>query len=222
MHACILNNWIHLLLIMSYKTFRLTNNEIRRYLLEILYNFAQKDTKAHFPAVSREQIQEILKISEAELNFNMVYLDQKGLVKLHRGASPDWYSAQITVFGIDVLQNKDKYSEQFPFIQTTIQQIYGDVYGTVAQAVESQVNFDQQVTSAFKQARDMTKAKEDIPPKLMEEIEKNLDLLEEELKSKEPDAGKIQKLWKWLKRNANWVVPTVTQVVLEGMKVALG
>jgi len=198
----------------------ITNDEIRHGILEILYKFAQENPSSIFG--NKKAMHEALQISEKRMDFNMLYLEQKVLVKLFKTLGALWSGAEITAYGIDVIEDKDKYSKQFPFIQTTIQEIYGDIYGTVVQAVGSQVNFNQQVTSAFKQARDMTKAKEDIPPKLREEIEKNLDLLEEELKRKESDAGKIQKMWKWLKRNANWVVPALTQVVLEGVKIALG
>ena len=198
---------------MCNEPFRLTDNEIRRRVLETLYDFAQKKTKGHFPPLSREEIQEILKIPNEKLNFNMVYLQQKGLIELHVGHDQYWYGARITAFGIDVIANKEKYAQRFPFIQT-IQEIHGDVYAPVIQAVESQVSFNQQVVTVFQQARNMTETKEGIPPTLREEIKKHLNLLEEELKSKEPDASKIQRLWKWLKRNANWVVPTLTQVVL--------
>ena len=39
---------------------------------------------------------------------------------------------------------------------------------------------------------------------------------------KEPDAGEIQKTWKWLKENADWVEPTLRKVVLESVILALG
>jgi len=47
-------------------------------------------------------------------------------------------------------------------------------------------------------------------PELEEEIKKKLKLLEEELHSREPNLDKIQELWKWLKQNAGWIVPTLT------------
>jgi hypothetical protein len=198
---------------MCNEPFRLTDNEIRRRVLETLYNFAQKETKGSFPPLSRQDIQQILEIPNEKLNFNMVYLQQKGLIELHVGYDQYWYGARITAFGIDVVTNKEKYAQRFPFIQA-IQEIHAPVYAPVIQAVESQVNF-QQVTTAFQQARNMTEKKEDIPKALREEVKKQLNLLEEELNSKEPDVGKIQTSWKWLKRNANWVVPTLTQVVLK-------
>jgi len=151
----------------------------------------------------------------------MSYLDEKGLISLSRGIG-NWFYARITAFGIDVVENKEKYGEEFPFLQTVVQEIHGDVYGTIIQAVKSQVSFNQQASNAFQQARILTETNEGISPSLREEIQEHLNLLEKELKTKEPDAGKIQKSWIWLKRNATWVIPTLTQVVLEGLKIALG
>ena len=152
----------------------------------------------------------------------MLYLEEKGLIRLHKAIGYLWYSAEITAFGVDVIEDKERFGQRFPFIQTTIQQIQGDVYGNVVQAVQSEVSFSGKVTSAFKSARTVTDTKKDLPGDLKKEINRHLDLLEEELKKKEPDVGKIQKAWKWLKRNANWLVPILTQIVLEGIKQALG
>ena len=193
------------------------HNEIRHRILEILYKFEQKNP-TNIGGLGRETMKEILKIPEEQMDFNMLYLKQKGLITLFEVIG-SWIYARITAFGIDVIENKEIFAEQFPFI---IQEIHGDVYAPVIQAIGSQVSFNQQVTTAFQQARNMIEIKEDVPPTLREEIEKHLNLLEEELKNKEPNAGKIQTSWKWLKRNANWVVPTLTHVVLEGLKMSLG
>jgi len=197
----------------------ITHNEIRQHILEILYKF-DEENPGSIGGLTRDRMKEVLQIPEKKLDFNVFYLGKKGLIELSKGIGI-WFYARISAFGIDVIENKEKYSERFPFIQTTIQEIHGPVYGPVIQAVESQVRFNQQVTTAFQKAREIIATNEEVPPTLMEEIRKHLNLLEEEIKSKEPDAGKIQALWKWLKRNANWVVPTLTQVVLEGLKMAL-
>jgi uncharacterized protein YfkK (UPF0435 family) len=102
------------------------------------------------------------------------------------------------------------------------QEIHGDVHGNVTQVVGSQVNFNQQVTDAFKKAYSMVEKKEDISPEQKDVIVKNLNVLEEELQSKELDAGKIQEIWKWLKRNSSWLVPTLSTVIVEGIKIACG
>lgn len=197
------------------------HNEIRHRILEILYKFAEQNSQSL--GLDRERMQKTLQISEKLIDFNMLYLEEKGLIKLFKVTGSLWHSAQITAFGMDVIENKEKFGEQFPFIRVTIQEIHArDIYGTVVQAVESQVSFAQQVTKVFQRARKITETKTDIKASLREKTKNHLNLLEEELKRKEPDAGKIQTLWKWLKRNANWAVPTLTEIVLEGIKRAFG
>ena len=194
----------------------INHDKIRHRILKILYKFAQENPESL--GLDKETVLQILQIPEKAIFFNILYLDEKGLVSVSRGIG-NWFYARITAFGIDVIENKEKYGEQFPFIQTTIQEIRAPVYGNVVQAVESRVTFNK-VSTAFQQARNITDTKEDIPSSLREEIKKLLDLLEEELKSKEPDAGKIKNLWKWLKKNAKWVIPMLSHFVLEGLKMA--
>lgn len=193
--------------------------EIRHELLQFLYSFAQANPSFSFP---RNLLQRLFQIPKNKMDFNMLYLEQKRLVKLLKSMGSLWDSAEITALGIDVVEDKDKFGQQFPFIQTTIQEIYGDVHGTVVQAVQSQVSFNQQVTNTFKEARTLVDKKENVPSDLKKDIKRRLNLLEEELGKTEPDVGRMQKSWKWLKRNANWVVPTLTKVVLEGIKLAFG
>lgn len=94
--------------------------------------------------------------------------------------------------------------------------------GNISQAINPQVNFNQQLNEAFKKAHRIVDTKSDILLRQKEEIKQNLRVLEEELKNKEADAGKIQKTWGWLKRNADWLVPTLAQVVSDGIKIGLG
>jgi len=198
----------------------LSDSEIRHMMLEVLLKASQEDPTG--VGLDRDKMKEILQIPENKMDFNMFYLKDKGLVQLLQSLGTPWNFAQITAYGIDVVENKEKYKDEFPFIQTTIQEIHGNVYGSVIQAVASEVSFSQQVTDVFKQAYKIVETKGDVPPEQKEEIKKNLKLLEEELQNKEPDAGKIQGLLRWLKQNASWVVPTIMQVILKGIEMALG
>ena len=79
-----------------------------------------------------------------------------------------------------------------------------------------------EIINSFQQARTTVDAKQGINTATKDEIKRYLTALEEELKKDEPDAGNIQRSWNWIKRNANWVVPTLTEVVIEGMKKCFG
>jgi hypothetical protein len=156
------------------------------------------------------------------MDFNVLYLEQKGLVKCLKTLSSLWAMVQITAFGTDVIENKGKYKAMFSFVNTTIQ-VQGPNYGNIIQATDnSTVNFSQQVSDAFKKAYETIEAKEGVSAESKEEIRQSTKALEGELTSKEPDAGKIQKSWKWLQQNASWIVPTLSQVVSTGIRIALG
>jgi len=196
------------------------NDEIRHRILEILHKAAQENPEA--VGVDRKRMLELLQTTKEKMDFNMLYLEEKDLVELHKVYGSLWEVANITAFGTDVVENKTKYGGQFPFVQTTIQEIHGNVYGPAVQAVQSNVNINQQISDVFKKAQDMVDSRTGLSEALKNEIRENLKLLEGELKNRKPDAGKIQRTWEWLKNNANWIVPTLTQVVLEGTKIALG
>ncbi|MEM3874169.1 MAG: hypothetical protein QXU45_03455 [Candidatus Bathyarchaeia archaeon] len=198
----------------------LSNDQIRRIILETLYNDALENPTSL--GVNRDTMKKILQVDESIIDFNIRYLKEKGLIDFITHLGVPWSFARITAFGIDVVENKERYREQFPFIQAIIQEIRGNVYGQVVQAVNSEVIFSQQVNDAFYQAYQILQNKTDIQPKLREEIKNKLQVLEEELKTEEPNLGKIQEIWKWLKKNASWIAPTLTHIVLEGAKIALG
>jgi len=135
----------------------------------------------------------------------------------------DWW-AKITAFGIDVVEHKERFTSQFPFVQVTIQtqNIQGNAYGVVQAAGNAQVSFNQQITDAFQQAH-LEVEKANIPKEQKEEVKTNLKDLEQELqKGKEADTNAIKRAWAKLKQNANWLVPTLAQVVTEGLKIAFG
>lgn len=160
---------------------------------------------------------ELLNVQENLMDSNMLYLEQKGLVKLVKVMGSLWELATITAFGIDVIENKQTYKERFPFVTVQVQEIHGDIIGNVVQAKDSQVSI-QQIDNAFQKARSLTESKSDISPELKKEIHDNLNFLEEEVMKKEPDAGKIQKVWNCLKKNAGWVVPVLAQIIAEVVK----
>jgi len=192
-----------------------SNDEIRISILQHLYAFYYRDPR--LIGISRAEMLRLLNTQENLMDSNMLYLEQKGLVKLLKVMGSLWEVAGITAFGIDVIENKEMYKQQFPFITVQVQEIYGNVHGNVVQAKDSEVII-QQIDNVFQKACSMTESRTDISPELKKEILSSLASLEEEMKKKEPDAGKIQKTWNWLKRNANWVAPVLTQIVSEVVK----
>jgi hypothetical protein len=199
--------------------FSFTEDQVRHLILEILYN-QEKENPSSF--TDRQTMQKMLNVPEKQIDFNMIYLAQKSLVHLELAGGAPWYCAEITAFGIDVIEQKEKYQSQFSFINATVN-VQGDNYGNIAQAVgASAINFNQQVSDAFKKAYEVIEGKTDIASEQKEEIKKNAKMLEEELKKEKLDAGRIQQLWNWLQQNASWIVPTLAPIVMEGIKMAFG
>lgn len=198
----------------------LSDDQIRRLILELLRKRAKE--RPNNPEVGRSEMISLLQIPENVLDYNILhYLEEYGFVRL-LSSRDGWHCAEITALGIDVIDHKEEFKSQFPFITATIN-IHGDNYGNIAQAVgESVINFNQQVSDAFKKAYEMIEGKTDIASEQKEETKKNAKMLEEELKKEKCDAGKIQQFWDWLRQNASWIVPTLTPVVMEGIKMAFG
>jgi hypothetical protein len=197
----------------------LDDDQIRLAMLEILHN-KEKEEPGGF-GIGRNELKEFLGIDAKRMDFNMLYLEQKWLVKLLKTMGSLWEFATITALGMDVVEHKEKFADKLPFTQATIS-IQGNMYGDIVQAIGSTVNFNQKITDGFKKAYDAVENKADIAPDQKAVINANLKELEGELKKPKPDAGKIQKGWNWINTNANWVVPIIATIVLEGTKLALG
>jgi hypothetical protein len=199
----------------------LSDNQVRLAILEILHKSFRDNPKS--VGIDRKTMQQTLNISENQMDSNMLYLEEKMLVKLHKTLGSLWAFAKITAYGMDVVEDKERFAEKFPFIKVTIQNIGGNVYGPAVQAVDSQVSFSQNITNSFKRAYQQIDENKQINAELKGDIKETLRVLEEELrKNKDANAGTIQKAWGWLKRNADWLVPTLSQVVSDGIKIALG
>jgi hypothetical protein len=188
-----------------------SDDQVRLDILELLYKNLRDNPSGS--GIDRAIIQDNLKISENQMDTNMSYLEDKTLVTIRRTISSQWTFAKITAEGIDVIENKESYVDKFPFAQASTSQIHEEV--------QQKVSFTQQVTDTFKQAHDQVRATK-LSTADKGKIENQLKALEKELqKTKKADIGTIQKNWEELKKKASWLNPTIAQVVLEGIKIAL-
>lgn len=170
----------------------LSDDQIRLSILELLCKAAKDHPVSS--GMGRDEMSEILKIPKNQIEFNMSYLEQKMLVNRSGFMGPPYWLASIIAAGIDVVENKEEYKKEFPFIQANIQKIYGDINAPVIQAVGSKVDF-KQINNAFLKAYEITD-KRSIESSLKEQIQKQLNLLEKELKKEAVDVGKVQRYWK--------------------------
>jgi len=158
-----------------------TNDWVRYRILEILYGKATQETDW---GVTREELRKALLLEDKLIDFNVGYLHQVKLAQILLITRRAWEKIQITGKGIDVIEHKPQFSDEYPFLKTQIVQVHGDVNAPIIQATDSQVNFSQQVNDAFKRAYSMVEGKNDIQPEQKEEIKKNLKDLQEELQIK--------------------------------------
>lgn len=77
------------------------NQRIRMIILEELYEHALKHPRGF---MSKELLQKKIGSGEAELDFNIKYLEDKGLIKVENFLGGG-FLAQITVYGIDFTEN---------------------------------------------------------------------------------------------------------------------
>jgi hypothetical protein len=186
-----------------------TNDAVRLRMLEILYKKATEGTNW---AVEREEMKQLFPVPENQLDFNMLYLREKKLADLHISNGSSWQTTKITGKGIDIIEHKPQFANEFPFIHVAIQEIGGDVNGSAVQAIQPEVDLNQQETNAFEQAYERVK-KAEIAPEKKQEIEANLKALEKEFAKEKPNRNKINAIWEWLRGNADLIVPTIAETV---------
>lgn len=184
-----------------------TDAATQRRILEILLETERKDPTGF--GVHRSIMKRELGISEKGMDYHMAYLAQRRLVRLTEVPNFLWLWAKITAFGVDTLENGGE--QLLPPARPATQKAGGDARLTLVQ----------RLADAFQRAHDLTKAKGGLSEEKEKQVLEKLNSLEGELSRKEPDAGEIQKGWKWLKENADWVEPTLRQVVLERVVLAL-
>ena len=195
------------------------NDKIRRSILEIFYESALKNPTSC--AVTREMLKTRLLISDNLIDMNVMYLHGKKLVRICKWKTHElWEAAVLDIKGVDVVEHKEQYANEFPFMQLNLQNINGIVFGNAIQAVNSQVAFDQKIVDAFKQIYVSLDSNSSLTQEGKDQTRSHLKTIEEELLSK-GSLDKIRKSLNWLKQNASWVVPTVTQVIIEGLKALL-
>jgi hypothetical protein len=94
----------------------LTNEEIRNRILEILYKNAKEEIGGW--GIDRYAMLDILQVSEGDMDSNMLYLSRFGLVSIKESIHVLWHWAKISDFGINVYENKEKYTEEFLFLSS--------------------------------------------------------------------------------------------------------
>jgi hypothetical protein len=86
--------------------------EIRREILKMVY---ERYTQHPYYRVTPKEFKEELGISLRQLNFNIVYLEEKGLLELQKPLEGSLFvGARITPRGIDLVEDEFQFDTTFP------------------------------------------------------------------------------------------------------------
>jgi len=113
----------------------MTNQEIRRKILELLYNEYQIHP---YLTVSAKDLLYKIGITKQELFTNIVYLEEKGYVELQKALGTPFISARISVYGIELVEDESEFNIKFR-IRQNITHIEGDMIGVVSQGDNAQI-----------------------------------------------------------------------------------
>jgi len=89
-----------------------TNQEVRRRILEILY---ERFTEHPYNRVTPSEFKEMMNIGLKDLHFNMIYLEEKSYVELQKPLEGSVFvGARITPKGIDLVEDEYQMAVFFP------------------------------------------------------------------------------------------------------------
>ena len=149
------------------------NTVIRRKILEILYDSIRKHP---YNRVTPKEFKESLGINLEELHFNIIYLEEKGLLELQKPLEGSLFvGARITPKGIDLVEDEYQMNVFFP-------------QGLATPHIPESIF--QKLDALIKETENWEAPSPDSKELIIEELKEILS----ELKSKEPSYARIKGL----------------------------
>ncbi len=178
------------------------NNEIRRAILENLYNWFKENPYSFLP---RELL--LLAIYNSKgLESNIVYLEEKGYVELKKALDTQFISSRITAKGIDLIENESEFNNKFP-IRQNITHIEGDMVGVVSQGDNAQIvsQISIQIGENFNNILWGIDSTEEYDTETKQTLKSRVREIQTEIEKPKPNATKVQSALDFLKNKAKWV-----------------
>ncbi len=173
-----------------------SDDQARTQILQLLNKHQTENPNS--TGLDRAIIQEATRLTQGQLEINMLDLQKKALITLRGGDGSKWVFAEITPEGIKEIANDNPQNVQ-ELCPTTLDEM----------------------TEVFKQARYRIR-ETGLSTSNKSKIEKYLKVLEDELqKGKKTDLGKIQKIIKELNQTPYEITPETSKIVLQTIKKAL-
>jgi len=178
------------------------NQEIRRKILELLYEHALENSTE----MSDDLLNQELDIEFNKLNFNIDYLEKEGYISVQRFLGED-YLVEIESKGINLVETPEKFDSLFPIVNIT--QIYNSK-GVVVGSDNVEINLDESINvkDSFNEIYQEIMKHEN-----SDEITENIKVIENELNKNEIDKSNIKNSIHWLRRNAAWTIPSLVQIL---------
>jgi len=177
------------------------NKEIRRNILEYLY---QMDEENPQNLISKEEIISFLGVEGKKIDSNIIYLEEKGYVKLEKYIGALFGHARITSYGKDLVENPEEFNSKFPIHVT--QNIVTNSTGTIIGDNNTQ---SLTISDSFNTIYHELEKRN---PDKKSEIKKQIKIIENELKKETPNISIIKKASEFLKNNAAWIVPIMGEI----------
>lgn len=182
---------------------KMNKKEIRRNILEILYEIEEKHPGNYFPGGKLEQK---LGLNKNQTTFHINYLEDEGYILTTRGMR-GYYAAKISNKGINLVENDEEFTKLFPPVSITQYNIKNSSGFSAGDFNIVNINIQDSFNQIYEQIDHEN-------PSNKEEIKAVIHDLEKELQKEFINKSKINKNYNWLKRNANWTIPTITQIII--------
>lgn len=149
----------------------MTNIEIRRKILEMAY---ERFKEHPYYIITPKEFKEKLNIDLKTLNFNIVYLEEKGYIELQKPLEGSLFvGARITSRGVDLVEDDYQFDIQFPVNKDTS---------------AMQINVFKEFNLLIEKINESREIKEDTREILIEEIKE----IQKELKKIEPSYSRVK------------------------------
>jgi len=178
----------------------MNDQEIR---FEILKTLHEKEKKFSGRGMSSKDLLDKLKISQEELRFNIKYLEDKYWIKLIKFLGGN-FIANITSYGIDLVENKPGLEQAFPSLNL----IYQNGQINIANQ-----NSDNNVNTINIGYDEILRKAEELDDS--EELKAKVEAIkaEDEKPEEQRDSNIITRSWKYIKDHASEIVPMLEPIV---------
>jgi DNA-binding MarR family transcriptional regulator len=150
-----------------------TNSEIRRKILEMLY---ERFEEHPYHRITPKEFRETLNIDLKNLNFNIIYLEEKGHVELQKPLEGSIFvGARITTKGIDLIEDEYQFNITYPVTRPRR---------------SARKDFLQEFDALIKKIQSLNTMNGDTKELIIEEIIE----IKSELKKPEPSYSKVKSL----------------------------